>query len=590
MIKEVHLHNWKSFGDAVFYIDPLTAVIGTNSSGKSNLLDALVFLKELASGLSIDNVAQKHGTSKVFDWIKRDSTGRGAVTVIIEVNSNIVLKYTIAFRKNTPKNVVELVEESVFELKENGNIRKIFDYIPYTSFFKNGERRNSIKSSDYIKNSPIFTLVANRSLYQDKPGSLSDSDYNSLYEMTDIFHNISFIDPIPQNMRDYASVSSQIEPNTSNIAGVLASFPDNEKAEIENRLSQYMSKIPEKDLVKVTAEKVGKLGKDAMLYCEENWNNQEEPTIIDASTMSDGTLRFLAIVATLLISKEGSLILIEEVDNGLHPSRAEYLIKVLLELGREKKIDIVFTTHNPALLDALGTEMIPFISVVHRNPTTGNSEITLLEDIEQLPKLMASGSIGKLASQGKIEESLRHQTQDKMISTRKVLIIDTSILCVWLKVPSMTACVSNSGTWDFERVNAKIQEEEKNKTTFVLPLATIIETGNHISQANGDVFNLAQRFCELLRKTANEETPWSAFSRQDELWTKEKLIELSENWPKSASRKISIGDFTIKDVANYYSKLPAKFEVEIFTGDSGLKAYEVEVNERKAQTPRREKK
>jgi AAA15 family ATPase/GTPase len=105
--------------------------------------------------------------------------------------------------------------------------------------------------------------------------------------------------------------------------------------------------------------------------------------------------------------------LIEEVDNGLHPSRAEYLIKVLLELGREKKIDIVFTTHNPALLDALGTEMIPFISVVHRNPTTGNSEITLLEDIEQLPKLMASGSIGKLASQGKIEESLKHQNQVK---------------------------------------------------------------------------------------------------------------------------------------------------------------------------------
>jgi predicted ATPase len=214
-------------------------------------------------------------------------------------------------------------------------------------------------------------------------------------------------------MRGYSKVSNILESDASNIAGVLASFPDKEKAEIESRLSQYMSKIPEKDLVKVTAEKVGKLGKDAMLYCEENWNNQNEPTIIDASTMSDGTLRFLAIVATLLVSKEGSLILIEEVDNGLHPSRAEYLIKVLLELGREKKIDSVFTTHNPALLDALGTEMIPFISVVHRNPTTGNSEITLLEDIEQLPKLMASGSIGKLASQGKIEESLKHQNQVK---------------------------------------------------------------------------------------------------------------------------------------------------------------------------------
>ncbi|MFT5619367.1 MAG: hypothetical protein ACI85I_002610 [Arenicella sp.] len=171
-----------------------------------------------------------------------------------------------------------------------------------------------------------------------------------------------------------------------------------------------------------------------------------------------------------------------------------------------------------------------------------------------------------------------------MISTRKVLIIDTSILCVWLKVPNMTACVSNSGTWDFERVNSKIQEELENKTTFVLPLATIIETGNHISQANGDVFGLAQRFCELLRKTANEETPWSAFSRQDELWTKEKLLELADDWAEPASRKISIGDFTIKNVASLYHQMGEN--VEILTGDHGLKTLEAEVK----LTPRRRKK
>ncbi len=173
-----------------------------------------------------------------------------------------------------------------------------------------------------------------------------------------------------------------------------------------------------------------------------------------------------------------------------------------------------------------------------------------------------------------------------MISTRKVLIIDTSILCVWLKVPNMETCGNDSDRWNFERVDAKIQEELENKTTFVLPLATIIETGNHISQSNGDAFGLAQRFCELLRKTANEETPWSAFSRQDELWTKEKLIELSEKWPKPASERVSIGDFTIRDVAELYSR--TQNMVEIFTGDGGLKAYEVEVNER--LIPRRRKK
>lgn len=40
MIKELNLKNWKSFKDSTLYIDPLTILIGTNASGKSNLLDA----------------------------------------------------------------------------------------------------------------------------------------------------------------------------------------------------------------------------------------------------------------------------------------------------------------------------------------------------------------------------------------------------------------------------------------------------------------------------------------------------------------------------------------------------------------------
>ncbi|MFK8163712.1 MAG: AAA family ATPase, partial [Lewinella sp.] len=44
MIKSITLKNWKSFGEATLYVDPLTVLIGTNASGKSNFLDALVFL------------------------------------------------------------------------------------------------------------------------------------------------------------------------------------------------------------------------------------------------------------------------------------------------------------------------------------------------------------------------------------------------------------------------------------------------------------------------------------------------------------------------------------------------------------------
>ena len=47
MIKELSLKNWKSFTEATLYIDPLTVLIGSNASGKSNALDALLFLLSL---------------------------------------------------------------------------------------------------------------------------------------------------------------------------------------------------------------------------------------------------------------------------------------------------------------------------------------------------------------------------------------------------------------------------------------------------------------------------------------------------------------------------------------------------------------
>lgn len=146
-----------------------------------------------------------------------------------------------------------------------------------------------------------------------------------------------------------------------------------------------------------------------MLYCEEHWLDEEEPPTVDARGMSDGTLRFLAILTALLTRPQGSLLVIEEVDNGLHPFRAHLLLDVLHTIGKQRGVDVLVTTHNPALLDAMGTEMVPFITVAHRDPVTGHSLLTLLEDIGQLPKLLAQGTVGRLSSRGLIEKALSRE-------------------------------------------------------------------------------------------------------------------------------------------------------------------------------------
>ena len=76
-----------------------------------------------------------------------------------------------------------------------------------------------------------------------------------------------------------------------------------------------------------------------------------------------------------------------------------------------------------------------------------------------------------------------------------------------------------------------------------------------------------------MRLSADEKTPWAAFSDQNLLWTPEKLKELAEDWPDLAhGQQLSLGDATIKDVAEYYARMGCK--VEILTGDQGLKAHE----------------
>lgn len=170
--------------------------------------------------------------------------------------------------------------------------------------------------------------------------------------------------------------------------------------------TSYLKKIPEKDILHIWTECVGKFHTDAMLYCEEAWQGDAR-CIVDARGMSDGTLRFLSIMVALLTNETNKLIVVEEVDNGLHPSRVHVLMNMLKELG-DKKIDILVTTHNPALLDAAGTVMIPFITVAHRDDR-GQSHLKLLEDIQELPKMISTGNIGELVTAGKIEAALARE-------------------------------------------------------------------------------------------------------------------------------------------------------------------------------------
>ena len=158
---------------------------------------------------------------------------------------------------------------------------------------------------------------------------------------------------------------------------------------------------------------------------------------------------------------------------------------------------------------------------------------------------------------------------------RKVLLIDTSLLCVWLKVPGQETARNNE--YNFEFVNEKILTEIEKGTTLVLPLATVIETGNHIAQAkttNSDSKRItSEEFAKIMIYAADETSPWAAFREQIVLWEAEGLKNLAEKFPNQAVEKTSMGDASIV-VLGWYYYYEKGFHVEFLTADSGLKSQE----------------
>ncbi len=129
-------------------------------------------------------------------------------------------------------------------------------------------------------------------------------------------------------------------------------------------------------------------------------------------TLSEGTLRFIIILTAILTSPAHSLLVIDEIDNGIHPSRAGLLLEILLKESAARQIDILVTTHNEAFLNVLTPAMLSFVQYVHRD-RAGNSIITPVDEIAELPRLLAQGNLGDVVANKKLHHFLNGDWQHK---------------------------------------------------------------------------------------------------------------------------------------------------------------------------------
>lgn len=147
---------------------------------------------------------------------------------------------------------------------------------------------------------------------------------------------------------------------------------------------------------------------------------------------------------------------------------------------------------------------------------------------------------------------------------RAVAIVDTSIFCNLLNIPCMNS----------DKVS--VMEEFRNlvteNTNFLLPMAAIYETGNHIAQISDgrNRRKLAEEFIKQVEMAIRGDAPWQVMQvpNQDE------VIEWLGDFPDSAMRGVGMGDLSmIKDWEKMVQKIPNR-RIFIWSLDRDLAGYD----------------
>lgn len=168
-----------------------------------------------------------------------------------------------------------------------------------------------------------------------------------------------------------------------------------------------------------------------------------------------------------------------------------------------------------------------------------------------------------------------------------IYVIDTSVLCIWLGIPNRDKCVADGENWDSIAVRNRLESIEKSGENIVVPIASIIETGNHVAHIGGGrIYEYARKFGDLLSFIAQSDNPWMFFS-QEELWEPKALEDIARSWPEYAKSKMSLGDYSIKSVVEFLKRAFPTRKVEILTCDSALKAFQDVPISSQYPTPRR---
>ena len=351
MFTNIRLENWKNFTHLDVPLHQRTYVVGPNASGKSNLLDALRVLRDIAEpqgGLqrAIDS---RRGISQI-----RALAARRHPAVVIEVEVTLEdTKWRYRLELSQSNNRVPQVESE--QVVRDG----------HTLF----ERPDAADKADASRLTQPHMEQVN-----------SNKAFRPLVEF---LTNVRYLHLVPQLIREPdRSVGRKRDPFGGDFLEQVISLTEKRRlSRLRHICDALKIAVPNLEQLELKRDDRGVphlRGLYKHWRPNAGWQTEEQ--------FSDGTLRLLGLLWVLLDGT--SPVLLEEPELSLHSAVIRHLPQIIVRLGRKSKRQVILTTHSG---DLLGDQGISGDEVVLLTPLPEGTDAAVASDIAEVRALLESG-------------------------------------------------------------------------------------------------------------------------------------------------------------------------------------------------------
>ncbi len=412
-----YFKNFKGFADArLDLLQPLIVLIGPNGSGKSNVIEGVELLSFVAQGRPLYEVVeavqggaglQIRGGLQGCPMFGTNAFTIGFSTDMWFEGENRRLLYEVSVggvpeSKITSEKLAFHGGPMIFETVEADKRTASGDVVVrYNNFARGGKKPQVPVSAGRSVLSQYIHFVKSHS-------KIRQCD-RLVQSLTGYLRSSFVFNPIPEQMRRYVRLGGgSLLKDGSNLSAVLYQLTRNGPRGdgAPNRLLGWIKQLPEEPYQRL--DFVETPTHDVLLGLVDPAGR-----MVDARLLSDGTLRCLAVLTALETVKEGSRAVIEEFDNGLHPSRVHVLTAALASCCKRRRLNVLVTTHNPATLDALQSEQLDAVVMCVWSKEAQAFDLVRLPDLPRYPELMERGCLGDLVTGRIIEQYLAPGIEEK---------------------------------------------------------------------------------------------------------------------------------------------------------------------------------